>query len=279
MTPVVLAISSHVSASTVGLRAITPAVQALGADIWPVPTVLFGLHPGWEGAKGQPLPAADLAVLLDGMRAHPEAAHIGWILTGHFSSPEQIDVVTDAVAALRTAAPGLKLAVDPIMGDADAGLYVREDVAAALADRLVPLADLVTPNAWEAERLTGVAVSDPASARAAAHALARPAAITSVRAKDSTGGRIGAVYIDAEHALYAHAPERPDVPRGTGDLFAGAFVGGLAAGGAPAEALLDAVRRVAGAIAAAEADARAELPASAIARGAAAPAAITAVPV
>ncbi len=271
MTPVVLAISSHVSASTVGLRAVTPALAAHGVEVWPVPTVLFGLHPGWGGPPGRALGEGELRALLEGALAHPLAAQIGWIATGHFSSPAQIACVCDMIAAFRAKAPGLRLLVDPIMGDAGRGLYIKAAVADAIAAQLAPQADLVTPNAWEAERLTGVAVSGPASALVAARALGRPAIVTSVRRDD----RIGAVYADDAHALFAHAAERSDVPNGTGDMLAAAFLGAQLRGAEPAQALLDAVRRTAGAIAASEG--LPELSAAAIARGAAGPAAIEAV--
>jgi pyridoxine kinase len=271
VTPVVLAISSHVSASTVGLRAVAPALLTHGVEVWPVPTALFGLHPGWGGPSGQALGRAELRALLDGVRAHPSAGKIGWIATGHFSSAGQVDCVVEAIAALKARSGGLRLLVDPIMGDAGRGLYVELDVANAIAAGLVPLADLVTPNAWEAQQLTGLAAADPLSALAAARALGRPTIVTSVR----RGGRIGAVYVDAVHALFAHAPERPSVPRGTGDMLAAAFLGATITGAEPAEALLDAVRRVAGVIAAAEG--LPELPATAIAQGAVGPAAIEAI--
>jgi pyridoxine kinase len=273
VTPVVLAISSHVCASTVGLKAATPAFHVHGVEAWLVPTVLFGLHPGWGRRAGQALSGDELASLLDGVLAHPAAARLGWIATGHFSSAAQIEAVLAKLPELQAKAAGLKLLVDPIMGDVDTGLYVKPEVAEAIAARLFPIADLVTPNAWEAERLTGVAVGDPASAVVAARALGRPALITSVR----RGGRIGAVYVDESHMLFAHAPERPEAPHGTGDLLAAAFLAATVTGAAPAEALLDAVRRVAGAIAAAEADGLPELPAVAIARGAVGPAAIEAI--
>jgi pyridoxine kinase len=273
MTPVVLAISSHVSASTVGLRAASPVFLAHGAELWPVPTVLYGQHPGWTRRPGRAISGDELADLLAGALAHPAASRIGWIMTGHFSAVAQIEAVIGALPAFRAKAAGVKLLVDPIMGDADVGLYVQEDVAEVLASRLVPLADLVTPNAFEAERLTGIAVSDPASAVAAARALGRAAIITSVR----RGGRIGAVYADAAHALFAHAVERAKVPRGTGDLLAAAFIAATVTGAEPAAALLDAVRRTAGAIAAAADQGLPELPAAAIVRGAAGPAAIEAI--
>jgi pyridoxine kinase len=275
VTPVVLAISSHVCASSVGLKAATPVFHTHGVEAWPAPTVLFGLHPGWGRRRGQVLSGEQLAELLDGVLAHPAVSRLAWVATGHFSNVAQIDAVLDALPKLAAKADGLKLLVDPIMGDVDTGPYVSSEVADAIGSRLIPIADLVTPNAWEAERLVGAPVGDVASAVAAARALGRAALVTSVR----RAGRIGAVYVDQAHALYAHSPERPDAPHGTGDLLAAAFLAASIAGAEPAEALLDGVRRVAGAIAAAETEGLPELPVTAIARGAVGPAAIEAIAV
>lgn len=274
MTPVVLAISSHVSASTVGLRATTPALHAQGVEAWPVPTVLFGLHPGWERRPGQMIAPNDLKALLEAALLHPSASRVCWIMTGHFSSIGQIETVLDMLPLIRKTAPGAKLLVDPIAGDEGRGLYVSPEVFAGIKDLLLPQADLVTPNAWEAEALVSLPAGTPEQAVEAAGALGRPAAlITSVREH----GRIGAVYVDDSHALFAHAPEQQNVPNGTGDMLAASFLGARIAGAEPAEALIDAVRRVAGVISAAAETGLRELPASAIANGAAGPAAIEAI--
>ncbi len=52
----------------------------------------------------------------------------------------------------------------PIIGDEPAGIYVDEAAASAVRDQLVPLADIVTPNAFELGWLSGRAISDGASA-------------------------------------------------------------------------------------------------------------------
>jgi len=259
MAPVVLAISSQVAASTVGLRAIVPALQACGVETWPVPTVNFGRHPGWGAPGGRAVEPADLAAMITAALAHPDAGRVTAITTGYFASPEQVHAVADV---LEDALASRSLTVDPVLGDHDTGLYVPEDVEHAIRQRLIPKADLITPNAWEAERLTGVCVTDPASAHAAQRVLSRPCLISSV----TVGERIGALYADDAHAIVAHTPRRTEVPRGVGDLLTAGFLGARLMGAPPPAALAEAVRRVDGAVAAIPSGAH-ELPGPAIARG------------
>lgn len=59
---------------------------------------------------------------------------------------------------------------DPVMGD-DGRLYVPEDAAAVYGEAIVPLASVLTPNQFEAERLTGREIRSEADALAACRAL------------------------------------------------------------------------------------------------------------
>jgi hypothetical protein len=72
--------------------------------------------------------------------------------------------------------------VDPVLGD-DGRLYCDAALVPVFRDELAPLASLLTPNAFEAELLTGERVTDVASALRAARALrargARAVVITS----------------------------------------------------------------------------------------------------
>jgi len=52
---------------------------------------------------------------------------------------------------------------DPVLGD-NGKLYVPEELVPIYRDRIVPLADVVTPNQFEAEMLTGTKITDIKSA-------------------------------------------------------------------------------------------------------------------
>ncbi len=106
--------------------------------------------------------------------------------------------------------------------------------AQPLPDALLPLVDCLTPNAGEAETLTGLAVKGPdTAARAAQHLLAR-----GVRRVIVTLGTQGVLFCDGSSALHFPAfPVDAVDTTGAGDAFNGALAVGLAVGGTWEEAL------------------------------------------
>jgi pyridoxine kinase len=64
-------------------------------------------------------------------------------------------------------------ACDPVIGDVGRGVFVRPGIPEFMRDRAIPMADLVTPNQFELEFLTGLPVATLADAKAAVAALRR----------------------------------------------------------------------------------------------------------
>jgi hydroxymethylpyrimidine/phosphomethylpyrimidine kinase len=87
--------------------------------------------------------------------------------TGMLSSASVIDAVADAVK--RHAIPNL--VVDPVMVAKTGARLLRDDALDALKSRLLPLAEIVTPNLPEAGALVGFDVSQEESMREAARRL------------------------------------------------------------------------------------------------------------
>jgi pyridoxine kinase len=241
----VLILSSYVAASRVGGGAQALALARLGIEPLLVPTAIFGRHPGHGAPGGAALAPEMFEAVLAGVEAAGAFAGVDAVITGHFSSAGQVAAAAEALERVRAASPGVKVIVDPIMGDADRGLYVREPVAEAIAAELVPSADIVAPNAWELGRLTGLAVTDPASAVAAARALGKPTLVSSVRAD----GDIGVVLALQDGAWLARHPPFADPPKGTGDLLTLMFMVCLVRRMPPDQALLVATGVVADAVA------------------------------
>ena len=111
---------------------------------------------------------------------------------------------------------------DPIIGDEPGGVYIDGGAAKAVRDQLVPLADIVTPNAFELGWISGHAISDAASAVSAAQALARPAVVvTSAPAGD---GMIANILVEGRDTAATASPRRAVQAHGTGDFFASVFL-------------------------------------------------------
>jgi pyridoxine kinase len=223
------------------------ALSRLGMEPILVPTVQFGRHPGWGAPGGKPVEAVTMAAMLRAIDAQAVFGRLDAVITGYFASADQVGVAARALDTVRAASPAALMVVDPVMGDEGKGLYVREDVADAIAAALVPRADLIAPNAWELARLSGQPVDDVASAVKAARALTKPVLVSSVR----VGGDIGVIYCDAKGAWLAAHPRAHRAPNGAGDLLTALFTAARIGGRSPRVALAAAVGGVAKAIAAA----------------------------
>ena len=63
--------------------------------------------------------------------------------------------ILDAVATVKRANPSAKYCCDPVIGDVGRGVFVREGIAEFMRDKAVPAADVVTPNQFELDYLSG----------------------------------------------------------------------------------------------------------------------------
>lgn len=144
------------------------------------------------------------------------------ILTGYFAHAEQVE----AVASLITRLPKATYLCDPVLGDTPKGLYVPEDVASAIRDRLVPMADILTPNAFEFGWLTGGAFHDKETAHAVCRSKlwGKEVVVKSIPKDDSL---VTAWFRQASRIAFTR-PKLADVPHGTGDLLSGLLAGYLA---------------------------------------------------
>jgi len=265
--PLALILSSHVAASRVGGMAQSLALSQFNCDGMLVPTVLYGRHPGWGAPGGAAVPLQAFEGMLDGIEANGLFGLTDLVITGYFASVEQVRAAVRAIDAVRAAprdaiayTEAARVVVDPTIGDTGKGLYVPQDVANAIRDDLCPRADIICPNAWELEWLTGQDACDPQNAVRAATRLGRPVMVSSI----NIGNEIGAVYADKHEAWLAAHPKAASAPKGTGDLLTALFAAALLEGQTASDALARAVGGVAETITAANAWASPELPIVAI---------------
>jgi len=217
----VLSIQSEVVTGHVGNAAARFALQRLGHEAWCIPTVLLSSHAAHPGFAGEATSLDLLAKLLDALERQGRLAVTHGLISGYLGSPEQAAFVADAVRRAKAANPGLIYCLDPAFGD-DGRIYARPGVADAMASILLPLADIVTPNAFELSVLAGLPVVDAESAAAAAAKLGRPLVI----AKSVPAGNLIGALTSINGAVWTAAtPIVPKPPRGAGDLFAALFFG------------------------------------------------------
>jgi pyridoxine kinase len=222
---VALIFSSFVAANRIGGGAQQLALAALGVEAILAPTVVLGRNPA-KGAAGRAVEPELFRGLLGDLEAEGLFERARLVITGYFASAGQVQAAAEAIDRIRAAAPGVRVVVDPILGDEPKGLYVKADAAQALAADLVPRADVLTPNAWELAYLSGETIGAAADALRAARKLGRPVLATSIPVEP---GEIGMLAVDGGARLFVH-PRRPQAPNGTGDLVAGVLGAGLAEG-------------------------------------------------
>jgi pyridoxine kinase len=240
----VLAISSHVARGHVGLAATVPALQWLGHEVWALPTVLLASRPGLGRFVRHDVPGPSLQAMLLALEADGNWASLDAVFTGYFGSAAAVAVAADAIGRIRHANAKSMVLVDPIIGDAGR-LYVPGETAAAIRDRLLPLADVATPNLFELQWLTGATSGNLDDVARLAGELGPPRVVVTSAAE--AHGEITTVLLDRAAVIDRSLTWQKGVPNGAGDLFAGLLLGHLLNGlatGAAFEASLTALDRV-----------------------------------
>ncbi len=230
----ILLISSHVVRGSVGNRVMGFALERLGFSVWQAPTIILPHHPGQGPAQPIVPDDAAFAGLLADLTA-TGSNRIGAILSGYLGTATQAGHIAGLVKTARANNPGCLYLCDPVIGD-HGGLYVAEQIADAIRDRLLPLADIATPNAFECAWLAGADTTGTADLAAAAQALA-PETVIVTSSPALMRGHIGNLLVDANDRLMAEHPAVQSHAKGTGDLFAALYLGRILQGRTPRKAL------------------------------------------
>ncbi|KAM4561693.1 pyridoxal kinase-like [Fundulus diaphanus] len=149
----ILSIQSHVVRGYVGNKSATFPLQVLGFEVDSINSVQFSNHTGYAQWKGQVLTAEELNELYEGIKLN-KVNRYDYILTGYCKDKSFLEVEVSIIQELKKATPSLVYVCDPVMGDHGA-LYVPENLLPVYKNKVVPLADILTPNQFEAELLTG----------------------------------------------------------------------------------------------------------------------------
>jgi pyridoxine kinase len=235
----VISIQSQVAFGHVGNSAAVFPMQMHGIDVVAVPTTLLSNRPGYPTIRGKVLEAEFVADLLRGIEERGAADRADMILSGYLGSADTAAVVADFVARAKAKNQALRYCCDPVLGDRDRGLFVRDDIPPLVRDLLCPLADIITPNHFEFEWLCGAnAASIDQVLKAARTFMARgTVVITSAELADTPTGEIETLAIERANAWRVRTPKLPISPNGTGDLFAALLVAANLGGAGTQDAL------------------------------------------
>jgi pyridoxine kinase len=224
----ILSIQSHVVYGHVGHQASTFPLQRLGHQVWSLPTVLYSNHLAKASFTGRKFDAVQLEELMQGLRKLKLLDRLDAVLTGYLGDAPIVPVVIAALETARAAKPDVLFACDPVMGD-DGQLYVSKGLAEAISRDLVPRADILFPNIFELQLLSGLPVTGLGDVRPALQALhrrTRNALVIATGIPDADHPEIINAFALNESGLWQAKARRHNMQAsGNGDCFAALFLG------------------------------------------------------
>ena len=227
----IMSIQSSVAYGHVGNSAATFPLMRMGVEVWPVLTVHFSNHTGYGSWRGPLLSPTDIADVVTGIDERGVLHRCDAVLSG-YQGGEQIGLaILDAVALVKSRNAAAVYCCDPVMGDVDRGFFVRPGIPELMRDQVVPAAQIITPNQFELEFLTGRPTSTLGEVLAAADAARAmgpgTVLVTSVLHESAPAGTLDMVVVTGSGAWSVTTPLLPRTFTGAGDLTAATFLAQL----------------------------------------------------
>lgn len=224
----ILSIQSWVAYGHVGNASAMFPLQRLGAEVWAINTVQFSNHTGYGAWRGQVFGAELIRDCVQGIAERGALPTCDAVLTGYMGEAAIGEAILDAVSQVKAVNPAALWCCDPVLGDDGRGIYVRPGIPEFFRDRAIPMADIATPNRFELEWLTGLSVTDLASAEAAVTRLQamgpRCVLLTSLDLPDMPRGSIGMLAAEGGRFWRVTTPLLPINVNGAGDAIAALFL-------------------------------------------------------
>ncbi len=226
----ILSIQSHVAYGHAGNASAVFPLQRMGCNVWPVHTVMFSNHTGHGSWRGPVFAPDTVAEVILGIEERGVLPGCEAVLSGYMGAPEMANVILSAVAKVKQANPAALYCCDPVIGDIDRGIFVRPGVPEHFRDTVIRHADILTPNHFEVEYLTGRKVTDLPSALAAARQLIalgpKIVLITSLLRSDGPADQIEMLAVSEQEAWLVAAPllSFPTPMNGSGDATTALFL-------------------------------------------------------
>jgi pyridoxine kinase len=222
-----ISIQSHVAYGYVGNSAAVFALQRLGCEVWPVHTVQFSNHTGYRAWKGEVFAAARISEVIDGIADLGVLGGCDGVLSGYIGGVETGEAIMAAVRKVQAANPAASYCCDPVIGNRARGEFVRPGIAEFMRERAMPAAQVVTPNHFELDRLSGRETRNLAAVIEAVgdiHARGPGAVlVTSVRSDATPADSVDVIASDASGRYLVRTPLLATPANGAGDLIAALF--------------------------------------------------------
>ena len=231
--PLVGSIQNTVGMGFIGNQAVFATANALGARTICAPTTYASAHGGFSARSSW---------IVDPQQFRKDVAFLvsqqpAVLIIGFVPRPNLADIIATQLSDYK----GVVL-LDPVIGDYQKGLYVSVETARAIRDYLMPVAQIVTPNRFEAEVLLGIAGDENAAEHTFLNGLfdlGPQAAIVTSYERDAEKHRLKTLFTNGYSYYRISAPYYPTFPaHGVGDVFAGALGTFMALGASPFAAAL-----------------------------------------
>ena len=226
----VLVISSFVASSRVGATASAFCLRRLGIETVVLPTTLMGRHPGWGPPGGGPTQVSQLEEMWDAVKK--QDLKFDAVLSGYMGHIDHVELSARIIADVKADNPEAKILIDPVLGD-DGALYIPQDRAQAIRTKLLPLADILTPNLWELSYLTNTNPDSIEAIARIAKSWSADVLVTSVPVR----AEIGALLVTSDETSLVQHKKFDKVPHGGGDALAATYLAHNLLGLSPRKAL------------------------------------------
>ncbi|XP_015380105.1 PREDICTED: pyridoxal kinase [Diuraphis noxia] len=153
----VLSIQSHVVSGYVGNKCAVFPLQIMGFEVDAINSVQLSNHTGYKTYYGQILNENNLSELITGL-VENELHNYSHLLTGYIRCPMFLKKVAEVYKILKKKNPDLIYVCDPVMGD-NKKMYVPKEILDVYKDEIIQLTDILTPNEYELELLTGITIT------------------------------------------------------------------------------------------------------------------------
>lgn len=223
-----ISIQSHVAYGHVGNSAAVFPLQRMGVEVWPIHTVQFSNHTGYDSHEGEVFGAKLIRDIVKGIESLDVLGECDGVLSGYIGSAEIGSAILDAVATVKSCNPSARYCCDPVIGDTRKGVFVHKGIPEFMKEKALPLADIITPNHFELDFLSGgkaKTLNDVLIAVEAVRKLGpRAVLVTSLHTDETPEDSIDMLACDDDAQYLLRTPKLELVANGAGDAMAALFM-------------------------------------------------------
>lgn len=224
----VLSVQSAVAYGHAGNSSAVFPLQRSGVEVWPVYTVTFSNNTSYGSWRGPLIAASDIGEVINGIDDRGVLGQVDAVLSGYQGGEDVGAEILRAVELVKQRNPKAIYCADPVMGDVGRGFYARPGIPEFMRDHVTAAADIMSPNLFELEFLTGRDTNSTAEVIDAAHALRAMGPsivlVTSVVGQDVADGVLRMVAVNGTEVWQVDTPLIERSFTGSGDLTTAMFL-------------------------------------------------------